>query len=173
MQNVVKKRELLPVKIRMDSAEKAEDSQGGSLARPLNPETANFKMAIESNNIDRVQKLILGGEDVNQRLTGERLCPLHVAVKHGCETICMMLLKQRALVNVQDLHGLTPLHYVALRSVNLDNKTYYQIFERILESLVNFGAKFDIKAKDGSLPIDLAKKSDDRELLAMFFRNQR
>ena len=82
-----------------------------------------------------------------------------------------MLLKQRAQVNAQDLHGLTPLHYLALRSANLQNRHYYQIFERILEGLVNFGARFDIKAKDGSLPLDIAKKSNDEELVAMLYRH--
>ena len=65
------------------------------------------------------------------------------------------------------------MHYLALRSANLQNKNHIQIFERILESLVNFGARFDIMAKDGCIPLDIAKKSNDEELVAMFYRNYR
>ena len=65
---------------------------------------------------------------------------------------------------------MTPVHYVALRGQNMRNKNFYKIYERILENLVNFGARFDIPAKDGSLPLLIAKKSDDAELVALFHR---
>jgi ankyrin repeat protein len=68
----------------------------------------------------------------------------------------MILLKQRAHANAQDIHGMTPVHYVAFRGQNMRNKNYYKIYERILENLVNFGARFDIQAKDGSLPLLIA-----------------
>lgn len=74
------------------------------------------------------------------------------------------------MVNAQDLHGMTPLHLLALRAANLQNTNYYQVFERILEGLVNFGARFDIEAKDGARPLDVAKRSNDEELVAMFYR---
>ena len=100
--------------------------------------------------------MTLAGEDVNQRLTSENLTPLHLAVHYGTETICMILLKQKADANSRDMHGMTPAHYVALRGQFLRNPTYYNIYERILQNLINFGANLNIQAKDGSTAIDIA-----------------
>jgi len=86
----------------------------------------------------------MSGDNLNQRMTTDKLTPLHLAVHHGAETICMILLKQKASPNSQDIHGMTPVHYVALRSQNMQNKNFYKIYERILENLVNFGGRFDI-----------------------------
>jgi hypothetical protein len=44
----------------------------------------------------------------------------------------MILLKQQCNVNAQDTHGLTPLHYIALKAATNQTKTYYLIYERIL-----------------------------------------
>lgn len=65
---------------------------------------------------------------------------------------------------------MTPVHYVAARAQHFSNRNYYKIYERILENLVNFGARFDIAAKDGSVPFLIAQKSDDKDLVQIFHR---
>ena len=82
----------------------------------------------------------------------------------------MILLKQQCNVNAQDTHGLTPLHYIALKAATNQTKTYYLIYERILQNLLNFGAKLEIKAKDESTALDIAKQANDPNMLEMLSR---
>ena len=71
---------------------------------------------------------------------------------------------------MQDAHGLTAAHYVGLKATRNQTNNYYLIFDRILHNLANFGAKFDIKAKDGTTALDLVKKVGDPNMLEIFMR---
>ena len=106
--------------------------------------------AIRSNNIDKFQRGILMGEDVNCR-NEMRQTPLHLCCEFQRETLLMILLKQQAFPNVVDVNGLTPLHVVAMQ-----NDANSLSVVRIMESLVNFDAKVNAQSKDGSTPLHLA-----------------
>lgn len=115
-----------------------------------------------------MQKLILRGEDVNRPLNDELTTPLHLAVRNACETIVMILLKQQVLVNSQDIHGMTAMHHLALQASENTISNYFEVYSRILESLVNFGARFDVRAKDGSTPQDIAREQKNSRVISMF-----
>ena len=68
--------------------------------------------SILQNNLDRFQRGVLMGENVNQR-DSENRTPLHLCILNLRETPMMILLKQSASVNAQDQHGHAPLHYIA------------------------------------------------------------
>ena len=72
----------------LDPADQADDQK-----KDINNSTKDFRRAIEVNNIDQVQRLIMEGQSVDAFLTRDMETPLHIAVYNGCETICMMLLK--------------------------------------------------------------------------------
>ena len=62
---------------------------------------------------------------------------------------------------------MAPMHYLVVRTAHMKSAHYYTIFERILENLVNFGARLNIEAKDGQTPLDLARRTQDERVVAM------
>mmetsp|Transcript_11326 Transcript_11326/g.15515 ORF Transcript_11326/g.15515 Transcript_11326/m.15515 type:complete len:90 (+) Transcript_11326:432-701(+) len=67
----------------------------------------------------------------------------------------MILLKQKAYVDVVDLDGLSPMHMLASMEESND-----LVIKRMMEALVNFGANVNLQAKDGSTPLHLACSKD-------------
>jgi ankyrin repeat protein len=66
--------------------------------------------------MDRFQKVILAGADINQR-DDQNQTPLHYAAIHGREPILMVLVKQTAFLDAKDINGMTPLHHVASKKL--------------------------------------------------------
>eukprot|EP00607_Mallomonas_marina_P001302 CAMPEP_0182434302 /NCGR_PEP_ID=MMETSP1167-20130531/68979_1 /TAXON_ID=2988 /ORGANISM="Mallomonas Sp, Strain CCMP3275" /LENGTH=249 /DNA_ID=CAMNT_0024624009 /DNA_START=140 /DNA_END=889 /DNA_ORIENTATION=- len=64
--------------------------------------------AVTSKDLDRVQRCIQSGADINMR-TREGMTPLHYAADSGESSIVSLLIEAGADVNTQDVEGETPL----------------------------------------------------------------
>ncbi|TNV85672.1 hypothetical protein FGO68_gene4297 [Halteria grandinella] len=114
-------------------------------------ETITVFNTIIANSMDRFQKLLLQGVDINER-DAQNQVPLHYAVQHSREPMLMMLVKQGCFIDAKDNNGMTPLHLSAQKK---DQQTL-QANLKILERLVTFGCNIDSQMKDGSTPLHLA-----------------
>lgn len=122
--------------------------------------------SIKNNNVDKFQKAILLGEDVNQREGQTQRTPLHYACLYLRETLFMILLKQKAHLNAQDEHGHTALHIMATQEEQND-----QVVKRMIEALMNFGANVNMPAFDGNTPIHLACANNNKNTVSYLVSN--
>lgn len=87
--------------------------------------------------------------------------PLHVAVMKNSLEITKLLVGNGADPNIRDKLGRTPLHMAILKT------QLHKILE-IVKLLIDNGAKSDIPNKTGDTPYDLARKTGEPKLIALF-----
>ncbi len=112
-----------------------------------------------------VERLLAAGADVNKARTGGRYSdgaqPLYIASLYGNLNIVERLLAAGANINkVQTDFGTTPL-FIASQLGHLN----------VVERLLSAGADKNIRAKNGNLPIDVAKTEEIRKLLTNVPKN--
>ncbi|MBC6415888.1 MAG: ankyrin repeat domain-containing protein [Bdellovibrionales bacterium] len=156
--------------------------------------TTSLFFAIEIKNVERIEKLIDLGANVNAR-NDRGQTPLHYASEDGSlNKVVEALLKAGAEVNAKDIDGRTPLHHASLfnthnlnvmktllkakAEVNVrDNKgdtpLYWAVaLKRIdkVKLLLEFGADPNIKNKNGETPYDIIKFTGrvGREIVVLF-----
>ncbi|GMH36841.1 hypothetical protein BSKO_04714 [Bryopsis sp. KO-2023] len=158
------------VKLLLNAGAYIESRSGRSGSTPLIIASERARLAV-------VRELISRGADVNAKTTDTQTTVLHAATKRSRNTDAIhALVDAGALVNVQDVNGLTPLHYAAWNG-NKSNS----------EALLNRGADKKILAGDGQSPMDAACKclglpdnalgfcdtgfceNNKKELLAIFY----
>jgi len=109
-----------------------------------------LSQAAKEGNLSRVKSLIENGSSVNDK-DGNGMVQLHYAANHGNLDVLNVLLKGRADATQVTNKGNTALHIAA----NVE----------VVRSLLEYGAIYNIKNKEGKAPIDLAKNDDIRNLL--------
>jgi len=156
---------------------------------PANMSTS-LAAAVNNNDLELAKKLIQNGVDVNQKdSSGNSL--LIVSAANGQSSMVKLLLDSSA-----DIHALdssmkaTALHAAAYLGhpevmkilieygINLDAQGpingYTALHDAVWQNnvegvrlLVNADARLDIKGKNGDTPLDLAKKSGHKEIIAI------
>lgn len=112
--------------------------------------TSPLSIAIQENDIERVQNLIQDGADVN-RADNRGLTPLHQSILEGHIEIALALIHQGADVNRANNVGTTPLHFAA----------YFGHTETAL-ALIQQGADVNRPNDKGSPPLYYAMVSDNK-----------
>jgi ankyrin repeat protein len=156
----------------------------------VNLEDHNRKIALhyaaEYNNYDIVMTLLEPSYHVNTNaLDSQRYSPLHCACMKGNDRVASLLLKSGANCNARSQRGETPLHLSVLSSetvlellgagsepdsidILMQTPLHKAAYQNSLESvrlLVKHGAAIDSYDSDGELPLSLALKHNDTELL--------
>ncbi|KAG5774920.1 hypothetical protein H9Q73_011403 [Fusarium xylarioides] len=156
----------------------------------INLEDHNRKIALhyaaEYNNYDIVMTLLDPSYKVNiNALDSQRYSPLHCACMEGNYRIASLLLKSRANCNARSQRGETPLHLSVLSSETVQellgadaepdptdilmqtplHKAAHQNSLESVKLLVKHGAAIGSNDIDGYLPLSLALKHNDTELL--------
>ena len=119
--------------------------------------------AIGSGTREYDQALIDSGVDINAKLNYMGTCRLHWAAiiamigsKRDTES-AQMLINAGAKINIQNVHGYTPLHFAALRN----NINLVRIF-------VQAGAKVNLVNRQNETPTDIARERGNQEIVAYF-----
>lgn len=99
--------------------------------------------AVNKNNIGAVQGLLDKGADINGALTDSGMTPLMLAIFQRHNEITRYMILRGANLDVIDWDGRTALH-IAAQNTDV----------RIMEMLMAYGAKQDVKDKSGHLPAD-------------------
>ncbi|KAG5760011.1 hypothetical protein H9Q72_011870 [Fusarium xylarioides] len=156
----------------------------------INLEDHNRKIALhyaaEYNNYDIVTTLLDHPKKVNiDALDSQRYTPLHCACMKGNDRIASLLLESKASWNARSQKGETPLHLSVLSSetveellrvgadhdptdILMQTPLHKAAHHNSLESvklLVKRGAAINSYDSDGELPLSLAIKHNDTELL--------
>ncbi|PNP80395.1 hypothetical protein FNYG_05994 [Fusarium nygamai] len=156
----------------------------------INLEDHNRKIALhyaaEYNNYDIVTTLLDPSYKVTiDALDSQRYTPLHCACMKGNDRIASLLLKSGASWNARSQRGETPLHLSVLSSETAQellgaeaepdptdilmqtplHKAARQDSVESVKLLVKHGAAIDSYDSDGDLPLSLALKHNDTELL--------
>jgi WD40 repeat protein len=120
---------------------------------------APFFTAIEAGSLEAIDQLIkLVGENINQQQEESGATPLHLAVVFRHTWIVYLLLADPRLdLNSQDNHGSTPLHIAAM------NSDYF----KVVEQLLLFGARIDLKTADGKTALKLAQETEDNPVTTL------
>ena len=106
--------------------------------------------AIELNDIDKAERLIIGLDINSQNKRG--ITPLYKSVFHNRFNFINLLLERGANTNIPDHEGLSPLHIVALE--NLDKLT---------SILLDHDAEIEAKDSFGYTPLHLAADQNNIE----------
>jgi uncharacterized protein len=146
--------------------------------------------AVNNNDIDRVQKLIQQGVNVNE-LDANQDAPLVIAAYKGYTQIVKLLLEAGADVKVVDPEmKATALHAAAYAGrteaaqlliaykIDINKQGPYNgysalhdaIWENNIETakvLIDAGANLKIKSKEGQTPLELAQARNRKEIIAL------
>jgi ankyrin repeat protein len=114
-------------------------------------------IALRDSHFEMAQVLIEAGADVNLG-GGIYGSALHLAVVRANLLLTDMLIKRGAEVNVVDIDGNTPLHFI----MNVFSKSESQ-FKAIAESLVMSGTKPNSKNKELWAPLHIAARKGQIE----------
>ncbi len=98
--------------------------------------------ATRDGNINKVEKAIKSGIDVDSKNPEDNASPLMMAVVNGYQDMVEILIELGADVNLQDQLGNTPLIYAAASSIGDDN-------DEVMKILVKSGADLEAKDNDG------------------------
>lgn len=115
----------------------------------LNSQKRLFIMAVNTNNIELIQKLLNQGLDPNF-VDNQKRTPLHLAVSKGYTDVVQLLLQNGAKQNRKDILGNTPLH-LATCTTNV----------KIIKMLLEAGANITMKDLNHRTPLNLAKSKYD------------
>lgn len=113
--------------------------------KPLTVDEELF-YAVDDNDLQRVQKLVAGGSDVNTKVLN-RQAPLYVAAQRGYVHIAKVLISNGAKLDIKNSYGGTPLHEAVLRG-----------HKEMVELLLSAGADIYAKNKYGATPLDCNRK---------------
>jgi ankyrin repeat protein len=117
--------------------------------------------------------LLAHGADPNKTFkgrTGGVVTPLYVAADHGYVDVVKLLLKSKAIVNLADADGETPLHGAVRRAVaRTSSSEPLSAFLEVIEILINAGADVNARNRDGHTPLRYAviKESQVPEVAAL------
>jgi ankyrin repeat protein len=103
-------------------------------------------LAIRQKNVPKVQQLLAGGANVNERDEGDEQTPLMWAVQVKDAALVRILLERGAAVNVQDDFGKTALMFAAEKD-DAD----------IIKLLLRHGADVSARTVKGATAADLAR----------------
>lgn len=117
--------------------------------------------AIDMKQTDLVKYVIDHGAEVNAPALG--FAPIHRAVCTGNKELIHLLLDKNAEVNIQDSHGMTSIHLVALS----DPKEAISDRMAILRLLLGRKAQMDIADKDGDTPLHKAAAQGHLEMVKL------
>lgn len=153
----------------------------GACSEPPEP-TINLYRAIHGGDLDQIKRHIYWGTDINQTAPeGEK--PLHVAARRGRVIIARELLRSGADPNAENRAGQTPLRValgegktqvagVLLQEGAADNPQEL-LFSLVRDGvddrdslglLIGRGADVNAKDGDGSTPLQVAVRADNRLL---------
>ncbi len=121
-----------------------------------------------------IMQLLLKAGARPQSMTFKKVTPLHLACKmrRGADEGVKVLLESldpqssRALVNVSDIDGNTPLHYVAMYCSSHSSKNY----RSLIETLLSMGARITVTNKEGKSPSDIAQESNSNPEILQLWR---
>lgn len=147
------------IEVQLLDAAKAGDLETVQRIIIANPHTVNCRdldgrhstplhFAAGYNRVPVVEYLLENGAEVHASDKGG-LVPLHNACSYGHYEVTELLVKHGANVNVADLWKFTPLHEAAA-------KGKYEIVKLLLKH----GADSSKKNRDGAMPLDLVRESD-------------
>ena len=152
---------------------------------------AGLHSAAGSGDSDLLKQLLGMGADVNGA-GGQGETPLHIAVSQGRTEAVDLLLEKGASVDATDLAGRTPLHVAAHTgdveilarlikagaSVNSADYSGTTALHRAVargnfdavKKLLEKGAKVDMENDEGKTPLDLARESENENLIDLLIR---
>jgi ankyrin repeat protein len=107
--------------------------------------TAKFHAAVESGNVQEVNRLLAAGADVNSRTdrgVDRDMTPLMLAAISGSREVTEVLIAHGADIHAKNGAGFTPLHAAV-----------YQGHREVAELLVSKGADVNARSNDGWTPL--------------------
>ena len=105
---------------------------------------------------DRVAKLLIEkGANIGSS-NNENQTPLHYAARHCSRKVVELLIEKDVILNVQDSMGQTPLHQAMQCG-------FSGIRKKIIEKLLDNGARADLKDEKGAIPLDHLKALENLE----------
>lgn len=144
--------------------------------------------AVFQNNVEHVEALLKAGADADVKTATNGVTPLFIAAARENISICTLLLKFGANINVHTFDGMTPLHHVAdkgkdtalafliANKANIEAKDshgstplHYAVLgnAKCVKILIAAGAKNDVKNNDGIIPFTIARsKPNNNEVIA-------
>jgi ankyrin repeat protein len=116
-------------------------------------------LAVKNSNYDICKLLLEFGADVNAcDQWGNR--PLHIATQWlGRASICKLLLDYGAFINAQNNSDNTSLHYAS-----------YKGFDDLVELLLNYNAKINIRNVFNKTPYDLSRSDEIKNIIKFRIR---
>ena len=122
----------------------------------LSPDEIVFHQASKNGDTSQLKNVF---SKIANSKDEEGKTPLINAVEKGDLKMVIFLIKNEADVNIQDLNGLTPIHYAARAYKGLTN--HFAIAYILIEN----GADVDSKNKDGLTPLYFASHNGNLELV--------
>jgi len=122
-----------------------KDSQGNNLL---------IHFLVNNNNFENISKLLSLNEGLVNQVNDKKESPLTIATKLGDENIVKYIITRNVNMDYQDELGNTALHY-ALESGN----------KYIINTLAYYHADINIKNREGKSPIEIAKASENDEII--------
>lgn len=113
--------------------------------------------------IQEAELLLQKGAEVNAKIIGTLLTPMHIAFMEKNVALAGILTKYRGSLTLQDAEGNTPVHYamkychsLMAKCENEDSKKVYIDLKDII-SMPDYNAALNIKNKQGLKPAGMSK----------------
>jgi ankyrin repeat protein len=117
------------------------------LAAGCSPKTSKLLFSISNQDYEGAKCLIESGEDINEDIDNEGMKLVHFYAQNKRTSELHFCLRNGANPNEKDHSGRTALHYAVLVGSL-----------KIVELLVEFGARISIKDNNGETALDMASK---------------